>query len=69
MNRDVVFIGGRRCHHMPTLVVKEISPFFNLKPHNPNIFHKMEPLPMGLPHGIPYGLLQDIGAFCLTGSP
>ena len=30
MNREVVFIGGRRCHHMPTLVVKEKFHFFHL---------------------------------------
>jgi len=29
MNREVVFIGGRRCHHMPTLVVNENFTFFS----------------------------------------
>jgi len=43
--------------------------FFALKSHDRNSFHKIAPLPMGLPHQILCGLLQDIGGLLSYGSP
>ena len=62
MNREVVFIGGRRCHHMPTLVVKEKFHFFPLSLIDPSRFHQVGPLPIRSGPQILCGLLQDIGA-------
>jgi len=43
--------------------------FLTLKSHDPNSFQKIAPLPMGLPHQIPYGFLQDIGPALSYGLP
>ena len=55
-------MGGRRCHHMPTLVVNEKFHFFPFKSHDPSRFLQVGLLPIGSRPQILRVFLQDIGA-------
>src|SRR6266496_1402165 len=68
INDVFLFIGGRRCHQMPTMPSRKFYKFFDLSLTAPTASIRSPP-PMVAADQILCGLLQDIGARRLYGFP